>query len=137
MKISIAPKSFALGLGIGLVLLGLASFAAQAGFEKGALRIYLDPLPSSIVRVTEAKPLTVPAGRILVVKSIGDAGGSSLSTIRLLIDGEPVAAAQLGGPSPVTLGFPVTAWPGQVVSVEESFPDPGTLAFAAGYLAAF
>jgi hypothetical protein len=119
-----------------LVLVGLVSFVAQAGAEKGALRVYLDPLPSSIVRVTEEQPLTVPAGRILVVKSLGDATGSSLSTIRLLVDGVPTAAVQLGGPSPATLGFPVTARAGQVVSVEESFPDPNTLAFAAGYLAA-
>lgn len=133
MKNSFTPHSFALGLLSALGLLGVASFV-QAGFEKGALRVYLDPLPSSIVRVTEGQPWVVPAGRILMLKSLGDANGSSLSAIRLRIDGKPAVTVQLSGPSPAVLGFPVTAGPGQLVTVEETFPSEETIAFADGYL---
>lgn len=134
MKISSISNTLALGVGIGLAIFGLASVAPPSSVEK-FLRISLDPDPATIVRVETGHPYTVPAHRILVLKSVGDARGSSLSSIQIKVNGMPVVSAQMGGPSPVLLGFPATANAGSIVTVEDVYPDPESLSFAAGYLA--
>jgi len=100
-----------------------------------SVRISLDPDPESIVRISEGDSYTVPGGRILLIKSVSDALGSGISTATVQVNGVPVVSAKTDQ-GPQTLGFPVTARSGDVVTVSDAFfSDPNTTMVVGGYLA--
>jgi len=130
------PLSIVLGLALALALSALTSFGqGNRGAVDKSMRISLDPEPESIVQIVEGDPYTIPGGRILMIKSVGDANGIGIGGATVSVNGVPVVSARTDDGS-ATLGFPVTARPGDVVTVNDTFgPDPNTMMVVGGYLA--
>jgi hypothetical protein len=123
-------------LGAALVAgIGLALGAAQVlPSNPRFLRIQLDPHPSTVVRIVEGTPYTVPAGAMLSVRVLGmnDYSGTA-GTASLVLKLGAVQVMNVNTDNTYDIGFPLVAPAGTVVSVEESYPSNAD-AFALGYL---
>jgi hypothetical protein len=100
------------------------------------LRVVQDPHPDFVIRVMEGTPYTVPAGSMLSVKTLGVSNDASFAgglSVMLRINGTNVFMGR-ADPNPTQLDTPVVAGPGDVVTVEDQFGDPGALTVALGYL---
>jgi len=124
-------SSFVAGAGaiaLTLALLGMAP--ADRGGERKA-ETASAPRPQDLVRILEGQAFVVPAGKILVIKTLVGSGGSAFD---LKVNGEAILENEfVGGPQEYQLG--VTATAGQTVTVEDTFPDPNNRAVALGFLA--
>ncbi len=124
------------------LLAGLVAAATIAAFSSfgiptpaaKTLRILLDPAPASIVRVQEGDSFVVPTKLNLVVKAAGDANGFGMGSARIMINGASVLVFRIDFQQMAALPFPLVAREGDVVTVEEDFPDPNFVPYVTGYL---
>ena len=123
------PRSALVGLGLTGSLVLLTSIAVPTAPMK-SMRINIDPEASSIVRIDEGGSYKVPDKVRLVLKAVG--AGSQVS---VSINGAVLFDTGITDHPPIQLfPFPLVAEPGDVVAVEEGFPDPDRLSFVTGYL---
>ncbi len=126
-------RSALIGLGLAGSLVLLTSLAMPTPPVK-TVRISLDPDPSSVVRVDEGELFIVPNKLRLVIKAV--TGGGAIGGGFVKINGEVILnTSSSDSPALLSLDFPLVAQAGDVVSVEESFPDPDRNAYVTGYLA--
>jgi hypothetical protein len=132
-------RSGLLGAAAAVVLLvTLGAYRPIGSPTTRVLLIQSDPPASSIVQVLEGQAYTVPAGKRLSVKALGQAGGLGVggTSIDLQFNGADVLLAQTN-PNPVQLEMPLVAASGDIVTVKDEFDDPLTIAVAQGYLTDF
>lgn len=131
-------KSFVLGAALACVAMLALGANSLDGGNTVLQHVVSDPFASSIVRIPEGTPYTVPPNTMLVLKSFASTatGGASSSRFLLKINGVLIVGGNVGdNGAAVTgdLGFPIVANAGDVVSIEEDFPGPDTV-LALGYL---
>jgi hypothetical protein len=132
-SISTRDRSGLLGAAVVVTLLVTLSAFRPSGPAARVQLVLSDPPASSIVRIAEGQPYTVPVGLRLSIKSFGFIGGG-LSTVRVQIKGTAVADVGDVKMLPV-LQVPIVAQGGDVVSLVEAYgDDPVTTVLAFGYL---
>jgi hypothetical protein len=130
--------SFAFGAAFACAAMLTLGASQSDGANATLQRVVSDPFPSSIVRIPEGTPYTVPPNTMLVLKSFASTatGGATSSRFLLKINDVLIVGGSIGvNGTAVTadLGFPIVAGAGEAVSIEEEFPGPDTVV-ALGYL---
>ena len=92
------------------------------------------PAPHNQVRIMEGDSYQVPAGHVLSIRTFGSTSGF-LPDLTLKFDGQVVfGVSGMSSDYPLELVLGVTATTGEVVTLENTFPFPGTAGVAFGFL---